>query len=64
MDRIRILADLTIALREIKPEKVIEFGEQGLELLQNTEDKKLESTILNELCWDYRCGALEKMYTV
>ena len=55
LERIRILADLTVALREINPEKVIEFGKQGLELLQNNEDKKLESIILNELCWAYHC---------
>ncbi|MCD4776371.1 MAG: hypothetical protein K8S15_10020, partial [Candidatus Aegiribacteria sp.] len=54
LDKIHILADLTVAFREINPEKVIEFGKQGLELLQETEEKDLESVILSELCWAYQ----------
>ena len=34
LKRIRILADLTLALREINPGKAIEYGEHGLELLR------------------------------
>ena len=55
LNRIRILADLTVAFRAINPEKAIEFGKQGLELLQDTEDLDIESVILNELCWAYQC---------
>jgi len=55
LDKIQILADLAVAFLEIDSEKVIKFGKQGLELLQSTEDKKLETVILNELCWAYYC---------
>ncbi len=55
LKRIRILADLCIAYRETDRGKTIEFGKQGLELLEVIEDKKLESIILNELCWAYQC---------
>ncbi len=55
LDRVKILADLSVALRETDRRKAIEFGEQGLELLKTTGDKKLESIILNELCWAYQC---------
>jgi tetratricopeptide (TPR) repeat protein len=55
LDRVEILADLSIAYRETDRRKAIEFGEQGLDLLEINEDKKLESTILNELCWAYQC---------
>lgn len=55
LERVRILADLSVAYRETDREQAIEFGKQGLELLENTGDKKLESIILNELCWAYQC---------
>ena len=55
LDKASVLADLTVAFREINPERVIEFGKQGLELLQDTKDEILESIILNELCWAYQC---------
>lgn len=31
LDKVRVLADLTSAFREINPERVIEFWKQGLE---------------------------------
>ncbi len=52
---IGILADLSVAYRETDRRKSIEFARQGLELLEDTEDKKLESIILNELCWAHQC---------
>ncbi len=55
LDKASVLADLTVAFRAINPEKVIEFGKQGLELLQDTEDKKLESAILLQLSWANQC---------
>ncbi len=55
LERIKILADLSVAFRETDRRKAIEFGEQGLELLEKTENKQLESIILNELCWAYQC---------
>ncbi len=55
LERIKILADLSVSYRETDRRKAIEFGEQGLELLKKTGDKKLESIILNELCWAYQC---------
>ncbi|MCD4847204.1 MAG: tetratricopeptide repeat protein [Candidatus Aegiribacteria sp.] len=55
LDRVRILADLSVAYRETDRRKAIEFGEQGLKLLEINVDKKLESIILNELCWAYQC---------
>jgi tetratricopeptide (TPR) repeat protein len=54
-ERIRILADLSVAYRETDRTKAIEFAKQGLELLESSEDKGLESVILNELCWAYQC---------
>jgi len=51
--QIELLADLTVAFREINPEKVIEFGKQGLELLQDSKEKKLKLVILNEICRAY-----------
>ncbi|MCD4706991.1 MAG: tetratricopeptide repeat protein [Candidatus Sabulitectum sp.] len=55
LDRIRILADLSVEYRETDRRKTIEFGLRGLELLKNIEDKTLESVFLNELCWAYQC---------
>ena len=55
LERIKILADLSVVYREIDRGKAIEFAMQGLELLKKNEDKKLESILLNELCWAYQC---------
>lgn len=55
LKRVKILADLSVAYREKDRGKTIEFGKQGLELLKKTKDNKLESIILNELCWAYQC---------
>ncbi len=55
LDKVRVLADLTVAFREISPERVIEFGKQGLEVLKDTEDIKLEIFLLQEICWACNC---------
>ena len=55
LDKVKVLADLTVAFREINPEKVIEFGKQGLEVLKDIKDRKLEIFLLQEICWAYNC---------
>ncbi len=55
LERTGILADLCVVFRGINSQKVIEYGIQGLELLESVEDKDLESAILKELCWAKQC---------
>ncbi|MCD4774770.1 MAG: tetratricopeptide repeat protein [Candidatus Aegiribacteria sp.] len=55
LERIKVLAELTVAFKANNPQKAADFGKQGLELLRETENRELESFILNELCWICQC---------
>ncbi len=55
LEKIKLLAELCEIHRVNNPQKSIKFGKQALELLTHIKDTKLESQILNVICWCSQC---------